>query len=146
MDACQITTDFSVTGQIGPEDMEAVAEAGFATVINNRPDGEGGPEQPTAEACRQAAEAAGLAYHYIPVTPDQLSADTVARFRDALNQSSGPVLAHCKMGPRSVILWALVQICHEGRDIDLVLSEAEAHGFEITHLRPLFQTFAEQAA
>lgn len=36
------------TGQIGPEHLVQVVEKGFKSVINNRPDMEGGPEQPPA--------------------------------------------------------------------------------------------------
>ena len=146
MDARRITESFAVAGQLQPDDMQAAAEAGYTTVINNRPDHEGGPEQPTAQACAQAAEAAGLAYHYLPMTPDQLSPELVSSFQQALRESSGPVLAHCKSGPRSLVLWGLAQVCHEGREIDTVLEEAYAQGFDISHLKPLFQAFQQQAA
>jgi sulfide:quinone oxidoreductase len=144
MDARRIAEGFAVAGQLQPDDMPAAAEAGYTTVINNRPDHEGGPEQPTAEACAKAAEEAGLAYHYLPMTPDQLSPELVASFHAALSQSGGPVLAHCKSGPRSLVLWGLAQVCHEGREIDAVLEEAYAQGFDISHLKPLFQAFQAQ--
>jgi sulfide:quinone oxidoreductase len=146
MDARRITDSFAVAGQLRPQDMPALAEAGYTTVINNRPDHEGGPDQPSAQACAQAADAAGLAYHYLPMTPDQLSPELVSSFQQALRESSGPVLAHCKSGPRSLVLWGLAQVCHEGRDIDTVLAEANAQGFDISHLKPLFQAFQQQAA
>jgi sulfide:quinone oxidoreductase len=146
MDARRIAEGFAVSGQLQPDDMRAAAEAGYTTIINNRPDREGGPEQPTAEACAKAAEEAGLAYHYLPMTPDQLSPELVASFHAALSQSSGPVLAHCKSGPRSLVLWGLAQVCHQGREIDAVLEEAYAQGFDITHLKPLFQAFQQQTA
>jgi uncharacterized protein (TIGR01244 family) len=47
--------------------MEAVADAGFKTVINNRPDFEGGPAQPTSAQMEAAAKAAGLSYAFLPV-------------------------------------------------------------------------------
>ena len=39
-----------------PEAMAAVAKAGFRSVVNNRPDGEAGPQQPTSAAIEAAAE------------------------------------------------------------------------------------------
>ncbi|MEX2409088.1 MAG: sulfur transferase domain-containing protein, partial [Rhodovibrionaceae bacterium] len=60
MQFAKIDDRFSAAGQLQPEDMAEAAAQGFKTVINNRPDGEGGPEQPSSEACRAAAEAAGL--------------------------------------------------------------------------------------
>lgn len=41
-----LSEDFSVAPQLAPEDMVAVAEAGYKSVIINRPDYEGGPGNP----------------------------------------------------------------------------------------------------
>ncbi len=49
-------------GQIGPEHVSQVVEKGFKSIINNRPDMEGGPEQPTSAQIEEAARAAGLDY------------------------------------------------------------------------------------
>ncbi|MEY3185192.1 MAG: hypothetical protein RLZZ613_1880 [Pseudomonadota bacterium] len=38
-------SSLAVAGQLSPGDMAAIREAGFSSVINNRPDGEGGPSQ-----------------------------------------------------------------------------------------------------
>ena len=62
-----LTPDFSVAGQLSPEAMALAAQAGFKSVINNRPDFEGGPAQPTSASIEAAARAAGLAYAYLPV-------------------------------------------------------------------------------
>ena len=40
MDIRKITATFSVTGQIAPADLPAIAQAGFRAIICNRPDGE----------------------------------------------------------------------------------------------------------
>ena len=40
-----LTSDFAVAPQLGPDDMAAVAAAGFKSVIINRPDFEDGPNQ-----------------------------------------------------------------------------------------------------
>ena len=59
MDLRQLTPDLAVSAQILPEDLPALAEAGFRVLINNRPDEEVGPDMDHA-AMRAAAEAAGL--------------------------------------------------------------------------------------
>lgn len=59
------------TGQIGPEHLVQVVEKGFKSVINNRPDMEGGPEQPTSAQIEEAARVAGLDYVYQPVVAGQ---------------------------------------------------------------------------
>ena len=40
MDIKKHNVDFSSAGQLAPQDMAQLAELGFRSVINNRPDGE----------------------------------------------------------------------------------------------------------
>jgi len=101
----QHTEHFSTAPQIGPEDMAAIAAHGFHTVINNRPDGEGGPEQPTSYAMAQAAQAAGLGYHYLPVISGQITSEQVKQVAALLKEAPGPVLAFCRSGARSTTIW-----------------------------------------
>lgn len=103
----QVDGSLSVTAQRHPEDMPALAAAGFRSVINNRPDFEGSPSQPTSAQLEAAARAAGLDYPHRPVppaghTPEQ--ARSMARAVDALPQ---PVLAFCRTGRRSVALYRM---------------------------------------
>ncbi|MEH6666416.1 MAG: sulfur transferase domain-containing protein, partial [Psychrobacter sp.] len=53
--------EVSFTGQITPDQVPMIAENGFKTIINNRPDGEE-PNQPTSAEIEAAAKEAGLAY------------------------------------------------------------------------------------
>jgi uncharacterized protein (TIGR01244 family) len=105
----QHTPHFSTAPQISVEDMAAIAAGGFHTVINNRPDGEGGAEQPSSHAMAQAAQAHGLAYHYIPVISGQVTQEQVTAFAEVLAHASGPVLAFCRSGARSTNMWRLGQ-------------------------------------
>ncbi len=101
----RLTDTFAVAPQLAPEDMAAVAAAGFKSVINNRPDFEGGPTQPSANAIRDAAEAAGLTYVHQPVNGANIQADDVATFASLLQSLPGPVLAFCRSGARSTKLY-----------------------------------------
>lgn len=132
-------------GQIGPEDVPELKAAGFTAIVNNRPDFEGGPDQPTAEAVRAAAVAEGLGYSYVPMTPQALGPELLDRFHAALEAAGedGKVLVHCRSGARSTALWALSQICHEGRPVDAVIGEAAAGGFDLSTMRPTLQHYAE---
>ena len=103
------TAQFATAPQIAPEDMPAIAAQGFSTVVNNRPDGEGGPDQPSSEAMSQAAQAAGLEYHYLPVISGQITPEQVARFATIVAAASGPVLAFCRSGARSTNIWRMGQ-------------------------------------
>lgn len=58
----RLAEEFATAPQLAPQQMSRVAAAGFRSVPGNRPDFEGGPEQPTSEALRAAAVTAGLAY------------------------------------------------------------------------------------
>lgn len=136
-----LDTDFSAAGQLGPVDIAEAARQGFKTIINNRPDGEGGPEQPSAEENRKAAEAAGITYHYIPMTPETLSAEMLEQFRQALADSPKPVLAHCKSGARSTALWAMVQCAHNSADVDQILSRAAEQGYDLWNLKPVIERY-----
>jgi len=133
-------------GQIGPEDVPDLKAAGFTAIVNNRPDGEGGPDQPTAEAVRAAAEAEGLQYAYVPMTPQALSPEMLDDFHAAVSAAPGKVLAHCRSGARSTALWALVQTCHEGEDVDAVIGQAAEAGFDLSQMRPMLQQFARDFA
>lgn len=100
-----ITSDFSVAPQLGPEDMPAVAALGYKSVIINRPDFEGGADQPTAESVSEAARAAGLRVAYQPVLSGQISSDDVAHFAELLQTLPAPVLAYCRSGARCTVLY-----------------------------------------
>ena len=101
-----ITEDFSVSPQLAPEAMVQAAAAGFKSVINNRPDFEGGPEQPTSAAMEAAARAAGLEYRHLPVNGAYQSPEQIAAMRELLDTLPKPVLAFCRSGARSTNLFA----------------------------------------
>ena len=103
----RLTPDFAVAPQLTPEDMAAVAEAGYKSVIINRPDYEGGPDQPTAEAVSAAAREAGLRIEYQPVVSGAMTADDVAKFAELLQTLPAPVLAYCRSGTRCTNLFQL---------------------------------------
>ena len=64
-----LSARISAAPQLEPAAMALVAQAGFKSVINNRPDHEGGADQPTSAAIEAAALAAGLSYRHLPVAP-----------------------------------------------------------------------------
>jgi len=100
-----LTPELSVAPQLDPSAMAAAAAAGFRSVINNRPDFEGGPEQPTAAQMEAAALAAGLAYAYLPVNGAYQSPEEIAQFKQLLERLPKPVLAFCRSGARSTKLF-----------------------------------------
>lgn len=105
----QVAPDVCVAGQLAPEAMAAVAKAGFRSVVNNRPDFEYGPDQPTHAAIEAAARAAGLEYRFLPVAPGTQTAEQIAAFASLLDELPRPVLAFCRTGTRSAQLFAQAQ-------------------------------------
>ncbi len=97
----KITEDYSTSPQINPNDMAEIASLGFKAIINNRPDLEGGAEQPTSNILAEAAQQHGLQYVYIPVVPNQIQADQVEAFSKAFSTMPKPVLGFCRTGNRA---------------------------------------------
>ncbi len=97
----QLSADVCVAPQLEPSAMAWAAQAGFKSVINNRPDFEEGPDQPTSAAMEAAAQAAGLAYAFLPVSPGYQSPEEIAGFATLLATLPKPILAFCRSGTRS---------------------------------------------
>ncbi len=91
--------------QLDPSAMADAARAGFKSVINNRPDFEGGPTQPTSADIEAAARAAGLQYAYLPVSGGYQSPEEIARFAELLETLPKPILTFCRSGARSTKLF-----------------------------------------
>ncbi|TPI68536.1 TIGR01244 family phosphatase [Mesorhizobium sp. B3-1-3] len=108
MEYRQISDDYSVSGQIQPQDIAAIKDAGFKSVICNRPDDEQ-PGQPSAGSVQAAAETAGLGFRYIPVISGQITMDNVEDQAQALDELEGPVFAYCRSGARCTNLYGLIQ-------------------------------------
>ena len=117
-----------VAGQIRPEDMAGIAAAGIRTIVNNRPDGEQ-PGQPGERQIAEAARAAGLDYHFIPVAGG-VSGAQIGATAEILGAASGPVLAFCRSGTRSTFLWALAR-ARLGDDPDELEAKAGAAGYDL---------------
>lgn len=101
----RLTPDFAVAPQLGPDDMVAVAQAGYKSVIINRPDYEGGADQPTADAVSTAAREAGLRVAYQPVVSGAITIDDVTKFSELLQTLPTPILAYCRSGARCTMLF-----------------------------------------
>lgn len=97
----KLSAELSVAPQLEPSAMAWAAQAGFKSVINNRPDHEEGPDQPTSTAMAAAAKAAGLSYVFLPVSPSYQSLEEIASFAHLLASLPKPILAFCRSGTRS---------------------------------------------
>jgi uncharacterized protein (TIGR01244 family) len=141
-----ITPDFAVAGQLGENDFAEIARLGFGTVINNRPDGEE-DGQLHSDIAAPLARRSALAYHYIPSGKLDLFSDPVVDGAEAAIASSAggrKVLAHCRSGTRSAIIWAAVSA--RSLPVDEVLSLLTKAGFDFDFLSDEFEAQARVGA
>ena len=129
--------------QISLEDIAAAKEQGITLIVNNRPDGEDAFAPQSAEI-EAAAQEVGIAFRSIPITHAGFSAPQVAAMVDALDKAGGAVLAYCRSGTRSTLLWALAQ-SQLGRDPEAISSAAREAGYDVSPVRPAMDALAAQA-
>lgn len=129
----KLDDSISVAGQISPDDIAQAARQGFTFIVNNRPDEEQ-PGQPSGAEIEAAARAAGLGYRAIPITHAGFSENQVTAMKEALEAAPGPVLAFCRSGTRSTLVWALAR-ARMGDDADTLQAKAQAAGYDLTPIR-----------
>lgn len=134
-----LTDSIAVAGQLQPEDLLRAREAGFKTILNNRPDAEE-LAQPEHSAMGKAAQEQGLDYHFLPVVAGNLTDDNVAEFKRLLPQLEQPVLMFCRTGTRCTHLWALASAAEA--DKQWIIQQAAQAGYDISGLAPRIEAFS----
>ncbi len=104
-----LAPDICAAPQLAPESMAEAAAMGFRSVINNRPDFEHGPGQPSSAEIEAAALAAGLQYRHLPVAGGYQSPEEIAAFAQLLEELPRPLLVFCRSGSRSARLFMQAQ-------------------------------------
>jgi len=102
----RIAENYTVSAQIRPDDVAAIAAAGYTLVICNRPDGEEFG-QPAAEDIAGACATHDIEFHHLPFKGSDVSAETASAFRELLSNSSRHVFAYCRSGQRCAYIWSL---------------------------------------
>ena len=136
----KLTENVLVSPQLALADVAAAAASGVAMIINNRPDGED-PDAPQSADIAAAAAAAGLNYVEIPVGHAGFSEPQVDSMIAALEQAEGPILAYCRSGTRSTLLWALAQ-AKQGENPDAIARAAMQAGYDISPVRAMVDMLA----
>ena len=140
----KLTETVYASPQIGMEDIAEAAASGFTLIINNRPDDEEAG-QINGSAIEASARAAGIGYVAIPVTHTGFSQPQVAAMRDALAKSAGgKVLAYCRSGTRSTLLWSLAE-ASRGENPDELAACAAGAGYDLSPVRALVDMLAAGA-
>ena len=131
MDIKLLTPVLSVAGQISTADLLAIANAGFKSIVCNRPDGEGA-DQAGFKEIEQAAQAAGLHTRYLPVETGQVTDEQGAAFGQLIDELPKPVLAYCRSGMRCTTLWALANA--DQRPLPEIIETAARAGYDLKGL------------
>ncbi|MFT7723508.1 MAG: bifunctional protein tyrosine phosphatase family protein/NAD(P)/FAD-dependent oxidoreductase [Roseateles sp.] len=126
-----LTPELAVAAQLHAADLRQIADAGFRTVICNRPDGEGN-DQPAFAELQAAAHGLGLAMHHLPAEPGKVSDEQGREFAALMAASPKPVLAFCRTGTRSTTMWALSQSGQ--RPLPEIIERAARAGYDLQGL------------
>jgi uncharacterized protein (TIGR01244 family) len=124
-----------VCGQIQLDDLDDIAASGVRLIVNNRPDGESPLGQPSAKEMEAEAARHGMAFLNLPFTAATLTPEHVTIFAEALSQADGKILAYCRTGNRSSMIWAAANVAL-GAPLGAVIEQAADAGYE---LRPAAQ-------
>jgi uncharacterized protein (TIGR01244 family) len=136
----KLTDKVLASPQIGRDEVAAAAAEGVTLIINNRPEGESDDQTAGAEI-EAAAKAAGLGSVAIPVTHAGFSEAQVKSMAEALAGADGKVLAYCRSGTRSTLLWALAEASRGANPDELARHAAEA-GYDLAPVRALIDMLA----
>ena len=128
MNVYKLSETLAVASQIRPEDVPAIAEAGYRVLINNRPDGEEAGQPRNAEIAAAAAEA-GLEYHHLPTNAMDFPGPGFAVMEQLLADADKPVFAFCRTGTRCTNLWIMSR---EEADRDEAIAHARGIGFDLS--------------
>ncbi|WP_088306965.1 TIGR01244 family sulfur transferase [Novosphingobium sp. B 225] len=136
----QLTPRLYASPQITLDEVEAAAAQGIGLIINNRPEGESDDQTP-GEAIAAACADKGIAYVAIPVTHAGFSQQQVAAMAAALTSTDAPILAYCRSGTRSTLLWALAEASRGENPAELARLAGQA-GYDLSPVAALMDMLA----
>jgi len=128
--------------QIELSDIATAKEAGVTLIISNRPDGEE-PSAPQCDEVAGAADSAGLSFVSIPIGQAGFSEVQIDAMIDALDNAEGKVLAYCRSGTRSTLLWSLAQAKLGVAPSDIA-EAAKMAGYDVSPIRPMIDMLSSR--
>jgi uncharacterized protein (TIGR01244 family) len=129
-----------VSAQLSLANIAEAKAQGVKLILNNRPDGEA-PDEPQGAEIEAAARAAGMDYLAIPVGQGGFGQPQLDAMAMALETADGPVLAYCRSGTRSTLLWSLAR-AKLGDDPQTLHEKANAAGYDLAPVAALVDMLA----
>lgn len=140
-----LTDALLVSPQISVDDVEIAKAQGITFILNNRPDDEE-PGQVNGGEIEAAARAAGLGYAAVPVSHGGFAPWQLDGMDEALAQAAdGKLLAYCRSGTRSTLLWALAR-ARAGDNPDAIAATAAAAGYDVAPVRQIMDALSSGGA
>ena len=137
-----LTDTVLVSPQISVEDVTQAKEMGVSFILNNRPEGESADQTP-GDDIAAAAAAAGIGYAAVPVNHSGFAPWQLDGMDEALGNvaQGGKLLAYCRSGTRSTLLWALAR-ARAGDNPDALSDIASAAGYDLSPVRQIMDALA----
>ena len=129
-----------VCGQLRLHHLATIKGKGIRTIVNNQPEGESF-DQPRDEEFRSEARAQGLIYYSLPVPISGYTEDNVVQMSEIMATAPGPILAFCRSGTRSALVWAMAE-ARNGGNLTRIENQLEAAGFRSGAVRIAMRQFA----
>ena len=140
----KLTDRILVSPQITLDQVAQAKADGVTIIVNNRPDDEE-PGQVNGAEIEAAARAAGIAYVAVPVGHGGFAPWQLDGMAGALDQAgAGKILAYCRSGTRSTLLWTLTRARH-GHDPEALSEKAAAAGYDLSPIRQIMDALAAEA-
>ena len=141
MNIREISPTYSVSPQILASDMATIAQAGYKSVICNRPDAEHDPSE-AMDVMSDAAQAEGLVWGANPFDAQSFDATKVEAQGALIESLPKPILAYCAVGARSAMAWAMSQA--GTIPVDYILNQTRMAGYMLDHMRPTLEHLAKR--
>ena len=132
----KLTESYYISPQVFVEDVQAIKEMGFDSIINNRPERES-DDQPEGKDLKAAIEMAGLSYYQNPIVLSELTHREVDLQAKCLEKSQ-KTLAFCRTGTRSSVLWTLNEN-FKGKNFDDLVKYVESMGIGLERCMGVMQ-------
>lgn len=127
MPVYRLTDQLYIAPQLQEEDIAAAAALGIRSVICNRPDAEEAG-QPAFADIQQLLARHGIGHsRHQPTTAPAITPADAAAFQALLDELPAPVLAYCRTGTRSTLLWAISQAAAGQHPDDLIEQARQVH-------------------
>ena len=120
----KLTDTLYIAPQLTEADVQEAVRLGIKTIICNRPDGEE-PGQPDFKQVEEWLHRHGIEnVVYMPVVMDAIDDAVLNNFQETVAKSPAPILAYCRSGTRSSMLWALNQ-ARRGVEVNSLIKAAQ---------------------